>query len=138
MKVYLAGPMTSIENFNFPRFDEISAKLRAHGYDVVSPAELDSPEFRAAVMAPGISGNEKGLTGLWGDCLARDVKLIADSGIEGIILMWQWQKSRGARLEAFVGCLCELKFGLYDENEIGLVIPITISDVISAIAWSKF
>ena len=108
MRVYLAGPMTGYDNFNFPRFDEISTNLRAHGYEVVSPAELDSPEFRAAVMAPGVKGTEKGLTGLWGDCLARDVKLIADSGIEGIILMWQWEKSRGARLEAFVGCLLSL------------------------------
>ena len=78
MKIYLAGPMTGIPNFNFPKFDRVSAELRANGYEVVSPAELDSPEFRASVMADGITGNEKRLTGLWGDCLARDVKLIAD------------------------------------------------------------
>ena len=138
MKIYLAGPMTGYDNFNFPEFDKISAKLRAHGYDVVSPAELDSPEFRAAVMAPGITGYEKGLTGLWGDCLARDVKLIADSGIEGIILMWTWEKSRGARLEAFVGVLCGLKFALYDEDEIGLVQPVQSDWVIGRIAASEF
>lgn len=116
MKIYLAGPMTGIPNFNFPKFDRVSAELRANGYEVVSPAELDSPEFRASVMADGITGNEKRLTGLWGDCLARDVKLIADDGIEAIFLLEDWNKSRGARLEATVGLLCNLKFFLYADD----------------------
>jgi hypothetical protein len=107
MKFYLAGPMTGIPQFNFPAFHEAAAKLRAAGYVIQSPAEMDDPKTTAAAMAspdgkPG-SGSPNGDT--WGDFLARDVKIIAD-GVHGIILMPGWEKSRGARLELFVSMLC--------------------------------
>lgn len=116
MKVYIAGPMTGRPNFGFPVFDAMAVDLRERGYDVVSPAELDDPEFRARVMAPGVTGKEPALLGAWGDCLARDVKLITDGGIEGIVLMYDWHKSRGAKLEAYVGLLNNLKFATYMPN----------------------
>ena len=125
IRVYIAGPMSGLPNFNFPYFDRIAAKLRAIGYDVISPAELDDADFRGRVMAEGITGNEKILLGAWGDCLARDIKLIADGGIEGIVLLHNWQKSRGARLEAFVGLLCGRQFGLYQPSVLGSVMPVT-------------
>jgi hypothetical protein len=104
-KVYLAGPMTGIPQFNFPAFDAAAAALREAGYDVVSPAEMDDPETRAAALAspdgaPG-SGSSSGET--WGDFLARDVKLIADGGLDAIVVLPGWERSRGARLETFVG-----------------------------------
>ena len=108
LKVYLAGPMTGIKAFNFPAFDLAAAELRWRGYEVVSPAEMDNPESRAAAMAspdgaPG-SGSSSGET--WGDFLARDVKLLADGGIEGIVCLPRWWASRGARLETYVAYLC--------------------------------
>ena len=39
-KVYIAGPMTGIEAFNYPAFDAEARRLRGLGYEVVSPAEL--------------------------------------------------------------------------------------------------
>ena len=39
-KVYIAGPMTGIAEFNHPAFRKAAKDLRAIGYDVVSPAEL--------------------------------------------------------------------------------------------------
>jgi hypothetical protein len=132
-RVYIAGPMSHIKNFNFPYFDQIAAKLRAQGYDVVSPAELDDPEFRDRVMAEHVTGYEKDLLGTWGGCLARDVKLISDGGIEGIILLADWQKSRGAKLEAFVGALCGRKFALYDSSALGFVLPVSSSWVMDQI-----
>lgn len=112
MKVYVAGPMTGLPAFNFPAFDLAAKVLRErHGFDVVSPAEIDNPETRRTALAspdgaPG-SGSANGET--WGDFLARDVKLIADQGIEAIVVLPGWRKSRGARLETFVGhALCGL------------------------------
>ena len=97
--------MTGLPQFNFPAFDAASAELRAEGFDVISPAELDSPEHRAAAMAspdgnPTAYNSQTGET--WGDLLARDVKLIADGGIEMVFVLPGWQRSRGARLETFV------------------------------------
>lgn len=121
MKVYLAGPMTGIPRFNFPAFDDAATMLRKRGYDVVSPAELDSPEHRAAAMAstdgdPTAYNSQTGET--WGDLLARDVKLIADEGVEAIVVLPGWECSRGARLETFVGGLCGLRVYAFDGHGI--------------------
>jgi hypothetical protein len=132
MKVYLAGPMSGLPRYNFPAFDAAAADLRLRGYDVVSPAELDSPEFRAAVL--NVNGNEPELAAAWGDCLARDVKIIADGGVEGIVLMPGWEKSRGARLEATVGLLCNLTFALYCPDRLSRLWDLAKRDVLASIA----
>lgn len=109
MRVYLAGPMTGIPAMNFPAFDAAATDLRARGYDVVSPSELDDPEDRSAALGSedgDLSKLESGKS--WGDFLARDVKLIADEGIEAIVVLPDWEQSRGARLETFIGRLCGL------------------------------
>jgi hypothetical protein len=116
MKWYLAGPMNGIPQYNIPAFDAAAAHLRAAGHEVVSPAELDSPAVREAALASmdGLAGtNIAGET--WGDMLARDVKLISDV-VGGIIFLPTWDRSRGARLEAFVGLLTGKVFAYYDRS----------------------
>lgn len=115
MKAYLAGPMSNIPQYNFPEFYRVTALLRAAGWDIVSPAEMDaetSPEIVKDALASqdgvhtaaGVAGHT------WGDLLARDVKLIADGGIEAIIFLPNWSASKGAKLEATVGLLKMIKF----------------------------
>jgi hypothetical protein len=108
-KVYLAGPMSNLPQFNFPAFYAATAALRAAGYDVVSPAELDDEEDAGAAMSSK-DGSPESAKRTWGDFLARDVKLLADTGITGIIFLPDWQKSKGAKLEAFVGVLMGFTF----------------------------
>lgn len=123
MKVYIAGPMTGLPQFNFPAFDALGARLRASGFDVVSPAELDDPDDRAAALASpdgsmATYGNARPdgvIKKTWGDFLARDVKLLADGGIEAVIVLPGWERSRGARLETFVANrMCGLPVYTYD------------------------
>ena len=115
MKFYLAGPMTGLPHFNFPAFTAAASDLRAHGYDIVSPAEMDSPAVKAAAhdSVDGALTDGKVAGETWGDMLARDVKVIADT-CDGVIMLPDWQKSRGARLELFVALLSnKTYFGYY-------------------------
>lgn len=113
MKVYIAGPMTNVPQFNVPLFDFVAASLRSSHYEVVSPAELDSALMRATCLASK-DGNYVDLERIthesWGEVLARDVKVLSDTGIEAIVLLPGWYNSRGATLEATVGLLNKLKF----------------------------
>ncbi|HQR71250.1 MAG TPA: DUF4406 domain-containing protein [Burkholderiaceae bacterium] len=102
MRLYVAGPMSGIPHFNIPLFDQVATTLRLMGHEVINPAEEDPPPVRAAALASAYGDPADLLpTGsTHGDLLARDVKLIAD-GIDGIVLLANWWKSKGACLEAF-------------------------------------
>lgn len=106
-KFYLAGPMSGYAQFNFPLFYKVTEQLRGVGMDIISPAELDAKEGVAEEALASTDGNPEVTSLSWADLLARDVKLIADKhdGVHGIVFLPQWSKSRGARLEAFVGLL---------------------------------
>ena len=112
-KVYIAGKMSGLPKFNFPAFIEAAATMRALGFEVVSPNEQDTPEVQAAAMVSPdgkmmADGTIGGLT--WGDILAKDVKLLADSDFDGIVFLPGWEKSNGAKLEAIVGLLKGFSF----------------------------
>jgi hypothetical protein len=107
MRVYLAGPMSGIDKQNFPAFDAAAKFLRASGLQIVSPAELDSPAERKRALT------NRPATKTWGAFLARDIEIVADQ-CDGIIFLPGWEKSRGARLEAFTALLCgKTEFGWY-------------------------
>lgn len=103
-RIYLAGPMSGYPQFNFPEFDRVSAELRAAGFDVVSPAELDDDDTREAALESkdGIHDPEKVKGQTWEDFLARDIILIADHELHGVIALPGWTRSRGANFEAAV------------------------------------
>lgn len=109
-KVYLAGPMSGIPQFNFPAFEVVAKMLRAHGWDAISPHECDSPETQKMAWA---SEDGKVIEGAgadsWGTCLSRDIKIVIDE-VEGIALLPGWEKSRGARLEVCAALLSEKRF----------------------------
>ena len=99
MKIYIAGPMSGIPQYNFPAFFAAADLLREQGYDVICPAEMDDEEDKGLAMqsSDGMGFARK----TWGDFLARDVKLIADD-VDGVAVLPGWEDSRGARLECFV------------------------------------
>jgi Domain of unknown function (DUF4406) len=127
MKLYLAGKMSGIPQFNFPAFDDAATKLRASGYEIVSPAEIDDPETRAKALASHDGAGDGSMDGnTWGDFLARDVKIIADE-VDGIVFLPNWTESRGARLEAFVALLSYKPY--YFEYYNGQAVPMRSQDV---------
>lgn len=105
MRAYIANKMTGVPQFNYPWFIDAAAYLRSLGHDIVSPAELDTPEqVEAALASPDgdLATFEAASNSTWGDILAKDVKLIADDGIEAVIVGPDWADSKGAKLETFV------------------------------------
>ena len=129
-KVYIAGPMSGLPSFNYPEFNRLAAELRltvveprVH-LEVVNPAEfpdrhldaiLASPDGDPAMLAP--------LTGMtWGDYVARALKVIADEpGLDAIITLPGWDKSRGARIETFIGHVRGLKIITYHRTYDGRI-----------------
>lgn len=97
MNIYLSGPMSGIPEFNAPAFKAAAKELRARGHHVMSPLEMDIDD--------GVDFNN---LPSWGTLLSRDVKAIADSGIEGICVLPGWSLSRGARLEVALGLILRL------------------------------
>lgn len=126
-KWYLCGPMSGIPQFNIPEFNKVAWALREQEFDIVSPAELDEPEFQQDCLA-SVDGKLPPGGKTWGDFLSRDVKLVADT-VDGIILLPGWLDSRGARLEAFVGLLTDKEFAAYD--------PLTHRALLRSTEWVR-
>lgn len=116
MKLYLAGPMSNIPAFNFPAFDRACERLRAANLEIVSPHEHDTPATQKAARASVDGKSLGGGAESWAECLARDVVLIGDV-CDGIIFLPDWNKSRGAKLEAFTGLLTGKKFAVYVDHD---------------------
>jgi len=109
---YLAGKMSGIPKFNFPRFMTVARWLRDAGYNIMNPAEIDDEHTRAQSIAS--EHGDLGDTDMtWGEALGRDVTIVADK-CDAVILMDEWWESKGAMLEAFTACL--LNKPLYELN----------------------
>lgn len=95
--VYLSGPMTGLPQFNFPAFNDAAAKLRADGYEVISPAE-----------------NYGGRHDLPRKMYLRlDVEAVLE--VDMIVLLDGWELSKGACLEVAIARELELPIVCYPD-----------------------
>lgn len=104
--IYLSGPMSGYENWNFPRFHEAAEQLRKLGFPVVNPADYGAD--------PKLS---------WRDCLARDLHALAHCHV--LVQLEGWDKSRGACLEYHVAIAFSMPtFGIHDVvKHDGAIVP---------------
>lgn len=113
MKIYLAGPMRNIPEFNFPAFHAAAAKLRAEGYEVFSPAERDNKKYGTDMSKDNDTGDEDLAAKQHGfslrEALAADLAWICAEA-EAIALLPGWQASRGACAEFETANALGLKF----------------------------
>ena len=101
MKIYLAGPMTGIKDFNFPAFHRAAKELRAMGHKVFSPAEKDE-ETHGVDMFKG-SGDPDKIGGMDFKRVVLGVDLAwICANAQGIALMHGWEKRTGATAESAV------------------------------------
>jgi hypothetical protein len=90
--LYLAGPMQGLPQLNFPAFNAEAERLRALGYNVINPADL----------------NESGTP--WATCMRTDIRMLLMC--DGVALLPGWEKSRGANLEWLIAT--ELGMPVFD------------------------
>lgn len=81
MRVYIAGPMSNLPDFNYPAFHRAAGLLEQAGYQVLNPARSEGRE--------GCS--------TWLDFIRAALRDVANA--DGVALLPGWQDSRGARIE---------------------------------------
>lgn len=83
--VYILGPMSGYLDYNRPAFHAAAKVLRADGFNVINPAEIDDA-----------MGEPKEYT----DYYARDLRFLPDA--DGAYALPGWERSKGATAEAFI------------------------------------
>lgn len=89
MKLYIAGPMTGYELFNYPAFRAAETELRAAGYDALNPVDAEQH-------------NITGKPQTWDWYMRHALRMVVDA--DGVALLDGWEHSRGAQLEHHVAC----------------------------------
>lgn len=111
MKIYLAGPMRGIANFNFPAFDFAAAKLREEGHAVFSPAERDREAYGKEIE-DNPTGDETKVANAActiNDCMSADCEWICRNA-DAIALLPGWERSTGANAELALSKALGLSF----------------------------
>lgn len=79
-RIYIAGPMTGLPDFNYPAFNAEAARLRALGFHVENPAENPAPPC-----------------GSWAGYMRLAIAQLVTC--DAICLLPGWSASRGASIE---------------------------------------
>lgn len=82
--LYIAGPMTGLPNHNYDAFNEAAEQLRAAGFTVLNPVDIDTD---------GTEPGEKP----WVWYMRRTLKMMLDA--DAIATLPGWRNSRGASIE---------------------------------------
>lgn len=93
-RLYVAGPMSNIELYNYPAFEAAAGKLRAAGFEVLSPHEMTFP------CGCGGGVHSCGVDHSWSDYMREALGLLLRA--HGVAALEDWDRSRGARLEVMV------------------------------------
>jgi hypothetical protein len=95
-KIYVAGPMTGIEGYNFPAFFEAADALHEGGWTVFNPAQHDLDVH--GTMENLTRAFELDRDGNLRSCLAWDLNIIC-SECDAVYMLPGWENSKGARAE---------------------------------------
>lgn len=101
MKIYLAGPMRGIPQFNYPAFHRASSQLRQVGHHVFSPAERDierDGKDWGSLQKDGDLSAAQAQGFCLRTALGDDLAWIC-SEAEAVALLPGWEKSKGATAE---------------------------------------
>ena len=102
MRIYVAGPMRGIPEFNFPAFNAATAILRGQGHEVFNLAERDNERHGKDISKGNLTGCEEAAAREHGfslrEALADDTAWICRQA-DTIALLPGWERSKGAKAE---------------------------------------
>ena len=102
MKIYLAGPMRGIAEFNVPAFYRGAAQLERLGHTVFNPAAKDNERYGTDISAGNPEGREDVAASQHGfslrEALRLDLAWICAEA-DAIALLPGWRNSKGATAE---------------------------------------
>jgi hypothetical protein len=101
MRLYIAGPMTGIPDFNYPAFFKAEEQLLEAGYEVENPAR-NKPTTEDGTP-----------TATW--LAYMRMSLVQISGVDGLALLDGWRNSSGAQLEQHIGTALKLPVRYLDD-----------------------
>ena len=99
-RIYIAGPMTGIKDYNFSAFHAADARLRHIGWtDVINPSKLDDGDTSKPYEY----------------YMKRDIAALLDC--TAIYMLLGWENSKGARLEHSIADTLGLELKYESENQ---------------------
>jgi len=112
LKIYLAGPMTGIKDWNFPAFFKLEENLLKFvpEVEVMNPAHNDGPTYEKALE----SANSKRYS--WDWYMRRDLKHVLEA--DALCVLLGWQNSKGASLEVHVATALGLPIYVFQEEKL--------------------
>lgn len=102
MKVYIAGPMRGISEFNFPAFYAAEEKLIADGHEPFNPARRDNQRHGEDISKGNTTGDEAVAATQHGFSLRealRDDTAWITMEADAIAMLPGWERSTGATAE---------------------------------------
>lgn len=92
-RIYIAGPMTGLPEFNYPAFRLAEIRLREHGFNVLNP--VDAEKF-----------NDTGKPQTWDWYMRHALRMVLAA--DALALLDGWEVSKGATLEVHVASALKL------------------------------
>jgi hypothetical protein len=97
LSVYIAGPMTGYDDWNFSAFFEAEKQLKELGYWVLNPAHNDGTTVKAALLSAGSPDRPNHS---WAYYMKRDLPHVMEADM--LCVLPGWKESKGASLEVHV------------------------------------
>lgn len=89
MKVYIAGPMSGLPDYNYPAFNRAADALALAGHEPLNPTDSEMENPTPGTPQP------------WDWYMRHALRMVLEA--DAIALLDGWNASRGANLEARVG-----------------------------------
>ena len=104
--IFISGPMTGFENYNFGKFNKVAARLIQAGYNVINPVNI-CKKFKQEEV---IKSKEAF------DAMVAEQQVAEREQCDAILLLDGWELSLGVRLE--LQTAIELKFQIFLEKDL--------------------